>query len=296
MGTRWSAKVAGANDGTAEEIQSALDGVVAEMSHWEASSDLSAFNRSTIGAWQPLPAGFARVLQCALTIAETSGGAFDPAMGLLADLWGFGPAGPRATPPEAQAVAAALARSGHAHIQQQGNRARRTGEAALDFSGIAKGFGVDAAAERLRALGFQDFLVEVGGELRGEGVRPDAQPWWVDVEAVPGATLAPIRVALHGLSVATSGDYRRHFLHGGRRYAHTIDPRTGAPLENGVASVTVFHADCMIADGWATALTVLGAEQGPAVAEREGLAMQMVLRDSDGFRELLSPGLVEMLG
>ena len=106
--------------------------------------------------------------------------------------------------------------------------------------------------------------------------------------------VASIRVALHGLSVATSGDYRRHFEADGRRYAHTLDPRTGAPLANGVASVTVLHAECMLADAWATALGVLGPEAGLAVAEREGLAMQMVVREGRG-REILSSAFVAML-
>jgi thiamine biosynthesis lipoprotein len=295
MGTTWSASIAGAGPEIAGNIQAMLDRIVAQMSHWEPGSDLSRFNRSEPGRWQPLKPDFELVLRAGLEIAEASGGAFDPAMGSLADLWGFGPAGSRAGIPADAEVAAALARSGARHIETEPRKARRTAEAQLDFSGIAKGHGVDAVAEMLRSMGYADFLVEVGGELRGEGVKPDGQPWWVDLEAVPGAALAPIRVALHGLSVATSGDYRRAFTHAGRTYAHTLDPRTGRPLENGVASVTLLHPCCMRADAWATALTVLGAE-GTALAEREGLAAHMVVREGGGFREYLSPGLVEMLG
>ena len=146
----------------------------------------------------------------------------------------------------------------------------------------------------LRSMELRDFLVEIGGELRGEGVRPDGQPWWVDLEPVPGSRLAPLRAALHGLSIATSGDYRRSFAHGGRDYAHTLDPRTGRPLDNGVASVTVLHPSCMLADAWATALTVLGPA-GMALAEREGLAAHMAVRAGTGFVEHLSPALQAML-
>ncbi|WP_330999367.1 FAD:protein FMN transferase [Sphingomonas sp. IC-56] len=261
------------------------------MSHWEPDSALSRFNRSEPGRWQPLPAGFAQVLAAGLSIAGASGGAFDPAMGLLADLWGFGPSGARAAIPSDAEIAAVLESPGHRHIEQDGRRARRLAPVALDFSGIAKGHAVDAVAERLRSLGCADFLVEIGGELRGEGIKPDGQPWWVELEPAPGVANAPIRVALHGLSVATSGDYRRSFRHAGRDYAHTIDPRTGRPLTNGVASVTVLHPSCMLADAWATALTVLGPS-GMALAERQGLAAHMAVR---GAGEQLSPRLAAML-
>ncbi|WP_213979212.1 FAD:protein FMN transferase [Sphingomonas sp. dw_22] len=296
MGTSWSARIVDAPANAQAEIEAVLARIVAEMSHWEPGSDISRFNRSVMGRWQPLPPQFLHVLSAALDLARASSGAFDPAMGLLADLWGFGPAGSREWLPEAHAVAEALAVSGAGHIELDpaGRRARRLTPAQLDFSGIAKGFAVDAVAERLLGAGVPDFLVEIGGELRGEGIRPDGQPWWVDLEPVPGARLAPIRVALHGLSVATSGDYRRAFTHGGRSYAHTLDPRTGRPLENGVASVSVLHAQAMLADAWATALGVLGGA-GIALAEREGLAAHMVMRDGTGFAEHLSPALQAML-
>lgn len=295
MGTGWSARIVAAPEGIALEIQAELDRVVAEMSHWAPDSALSRFNRSEPGRWQPLPPGFADVLAAALAVAEKSGGAFDPAMGALADLWGFGPPGPRLDLPGDAEIFQARAISGRTRIEQDDRRARRTAPAALDFSGIAKGHGVDRVAEMLRSMALPDFLIEVGGELRGEGIRPDGQPWWVDLEPVPGSRLAPLRAALHGLSIATSGDYRRSFAHGGRDYAHTLDPRTGRPLDNGVASVSILHPSCMLADAWATALTVLGPE-GMALAEREGLAAHMVVREGAGFSEHLSPALQAMLG
>jgi FAD:protein FMN transferase len=309
MGTTWSVRAApppsfdhpgegrgSANRSIAEdslraEIESVLTRIVAEMSHWDPTSQLSRFNASEPGRWQPLPPGFAHVLATALDIAHASDGAFDPAMGRLADLWGFGPTGPRTGIPSDAEIADTLHSAGHRRIEQDTRRARRHTPAALDFSGIAKGHAVDAVAERLRGLGLRDFLAEIGGELRGEGIKPDGQPWWVDLEPAPGTTAAPIRVALHGLAIATSGDYRRSFRHQGRDYAHTLDPRTGRPLANGVASVTVLHPSCMHADAWATALTVLGPE-GMKLAEREGLAAHMVVR---GGREHLSPAFAQML-
>ncbi|RYY46088.1 MAG: FAD:protein FMN transferase [Sphingomonadales bacterium] len=291
MGTTWSVRVVGGAPDLAPGIQAMLDRVVAEMSHWQPASDLSRFNRSEPGRWQMLPRRFEHVLAAALAVAEASGGAFDPAMGTLADLWGFGPLGPQAFPSDS-AIDAALAMSGARHIEQDGSRARRRALAQLDFSGIAKGYAVDAVAEWLDGSDCRDFLVEVGGELRGAGIKPDGQPWWIDLEPAPGTRVAPIRVALHGLSVATSGDYRRAFTHAGKSHAHTLDPRTGRPLDNHVASVTVLHPSCMLADAWATALTVLGP-QGMALADREGLAAHMAVR---GGGEHLSSALHAMIG
>jgi len=299
MGTRWSVRIVSSAAGLPRDlaggIQAVLDRVVAQMSHWDAGSDLSRFNRSR--GWQRLPAEFVHVLDTALQVARLSDGAFDPAIGALVDLWGFGPAGATAAPPSPEAIGEAQAEGGWRHValDSLGLRARRTGTAQLDFSGIVKGYGVDRVAEWLIGQGLVHCLVEVGGELRGSGLKPDGQPWWVDLETPPGLALPVTRVALHQLSTATSGDYRRVFDHDGARYAHSLDPRTGWPVKNGVASVTVLHPSCMLADAWATALTVLGAPAGMALAEAQDLAMLMVVRAPDGTRDHLSPALQAML-
>ncbi|BBE35154.1 FAD:protein FMN transferase [Sphingosinicella microcystinivorans] len=284
MGTRWSVrlvvtaprKIADVGAG----VQGALDGVVAEMSTWEAASDISRFNRAAVGAWQAMPPGFLTVLSTALRIAGESGGAFDPTVGAIVDAWGFGAAGPVASVPDTETTETLCRAGGWGRVECDTllQRARRTGTLALDFSGIAKGFGADRVAAWLKSQGFRHFLVEVGGELVGEGVKPDGQPWWVDIEMPPGAALPPLRLALHGLSAATSGDYRRWFEADGQRFAHTIDPRSGRPAE-GVASVTVLHPECMCADAYATAIAVLGAEEGLRFANRLGLAAHIISRD-----------------
>lgn len=287
MGTRWSAKLVAADGvlpGLHAAIQATLDAVVAEMSTWEAASDISRFNCAPAGRWQALPPAFFHVLAAATDVAAASDGAFDPTAGALVELWGFGPAPTRLAPPSDAEIVAARARSGWRRLEldRPARRARQPGGLSIDLSGIAKGYAVDAVAETLRIRGVRHALVEVGGELRGEGLRPDGQPWWVDIETPPGLTAEPGRVALHGLSVATSGDYRRYFDHGTRRYAHSIDPRTGYPVDDGLASVTVLHPNCMLADAWATALTVLGPDEGLALAEAQALAATFVLRHGGG--------------
>lgn len=291
MGTTWTVRVGVAEGGLAETvetgIQAVLDQIIDEMSNWEPDAHISRFNRSPIGTWQPLPEAFLSVLRAGLDIAARSDGAFDPAIGRAVNHWGFGPA----ADPEGDAPAMG---SPWRQIEISGNQARRMADISLDFCGIAKGFAVDAVADHLIAWGLRHFIVEIGGELRGVGVKPDGQPWWVDVEPPLGLALPLTRVALSNLSIATSGDYRRFFEKGGQRFAHSIDPRSGAPAANGVASVTVLHESAMMADGWATALLVAGREAGMALADQEGLAALMVVREGKGAVEHLSPRLIAM--
>ncbi|MCW4461519.1 FAD:protein FMN transferase [Sphingomonas sp. BT-65] len=291
MGTTWSAKIVAPPANVQTEIEAVLATIIAQMSHWEPSSQLSRINDSAPGTWHRIGPEFAQVMGQALDIARRSGGAFDPAMGVPVNLWGFGPPGPREGLPSEAEIEAARALSGYDAIDFDPLllRLRLTRPVRLDLSGIAKGYAVDAVAARLRALGCLDFLVEIGGELLGEGIQPDGQPWWVDVEVPPGVEAAPLRIALHGLAVATSGDYRRRFVEGDTRYAHTLDPRAARPMDNRIASATVLHRDCAQADAWASALTVLGMEEGIALAAPEELEAHILERDREKGRELTSP-------
>jgi len=291
MGTGWRV-LAVVPPGGAASLQAAaearLAALVAEMSHWEPASLLSRFNVAAAGTWHALPPDFARVVDAALRIAGASDGAFDPAAGRLVNLWGFGPPGPRPTPDPAQ-IAAALAAGSWRDLRwdDAARRLRQPGGLRLDLSGIAKGHAADALAALLRDRGIGHALVEVGGELVGMGMRPDGDPWWVDLETPPGAVLPPLRVALHGLAVATSGDYVR-----GR---HTLDPRTGRPAASEVACVSVLADSAMIADAWATVLTVADEAACDILCRRHGLAARTLKRARHEWLEYVSPALREMI-
>jgi thiamine biosynthesis lipoprotein len=304
MGTTWSvawAAPSGAIDEDALDagIRAVLAGVIAQMSNWDESSDLGRFNRAAPGSWQVLPADCFAVLQAALQVARDSGGAYDPSAGPLVDLWGFGPAPRRSKAPAPAEVEQVRAACGWQRIvlDESACRVQQPGGVRLDFCAIAKGFGVDAVSRYLSGQGIGSHLVEIGGELRGHGVKPDGMPWWVALETPPGGGAAghETLVALHGLSVATSGDYRRYFDSEGRRYAHTLDPRTGYPASHALASVTVLHPQCMLADALSTALTVLGPEAGMVFARRHALAARFLIRRRGGFDERLSPAFEAML-
>lgn len=299
MGTRWSVRMAaraGADlHALHDGIQARLDEVVAQMSTWKADSDISRYRRAPAGTWHTLPAGFARVLACALEVARASDGAFDPTLGPLVDLWGFGSAGTPRRVPAAADIARERQRTGWQRLQcrDDGRQLLQPGGVQLDLSAIAKGHGVDVVSAHLRERGVAAALVEVGGEIHGYGRKPDGQPWRVLVESdldedASVEDLPPRVLELDGLAVATSGDRWHRFDEAGTRYAHTFDPRSGMPVAHAAASVTVLAADAMHADAWATALTVMGALEGLRFARAAGLAARFVVRQDGRLEESMT--------
>lgn len=309
MGTTWSVNAVlpdGADDRAIESgIQAEVDRVVAQMSTYETDSDLSRFNRAAAGTWQTLPPEFYGVLRYALSLAKDSGGAYDPTVGPLVNLWGFGPdKRPRETP-AADEIAAARARVGWDRIRldDAGHRAYQPGGVYVDLSSVAKGFGVDQVARFLDRSDVHAYLVEVGGELRAHGRKPDGTPWHVGIER-PGAASAAVDspdeveriVSLTDRAIATSGDYRHYFETGGKFFSHHIDPRTGYPVAHRVASVSIVADDCMHADSLGTTMTVLGPDEGMAYATRHGIAVLFILYGDDGkFVERTSPAFAAVL-
>lgn len=286
MGTHWRVRVGNPQFLPLQTLRSAIEDVLASvvrhMSHWQADSTLAQFNRAPADTWHALPADLSTVLHAGLHWAQASGGAFDPTVGALVAAWGFGPHAPAHPadwrPASPHAIAQAQACSGWQRLHYHPERGwRQHGGLQLDLSGIAKGYAVDAVLLRLHALGLRNALVEIGGELRGSGQRPDGQPWRVAIAPVPAAVgpapdAPPQAIALRDCAIATSGSlYHRHQWQG-RSYSHTLDPRTGAPIAHALASVTVLHAECLHADALATLLTVLGPEAGWEFAEQHGIA------------------------
>ncbi|MDQ7761044.1 FAD:protein FMN transferase [Xanthomonas sontii] len=303
MGTRWSARLLPPRrsdlHALRDAIQAQLDLVVAQMSTWDAQSDLSRYNRADADTWHALPAAFDTVLRCALEVAHRSGGAFDPTIGAVVGAWGFGAtAGDRRVPEPAALQRARAAGDWRRLTVDDAGRWHQPGGLHLDLSAIAKGYGVDLAATALRAHGVESALVEVGGDLYGYGRKPDAQPWRVLIEAAADEEVhgdaSPRALAVDGLAVATSGDRWHHFEQDGRRYGHLLDPRRGRPIAATLAAVTVVAADAMRADAWATALSALGVEAGLACAEREGLAVRFLVRHDGAVQEQLSSGFAAL--
>jgi thiamine biosynthesis lipoprotein len=285
MGTRWSALFfaePGFDTGAIEAaLQAAVDEVDMQMSTWTPDSDLMRLNAAPVGAWVAIPDHLRAVLRLGLEIGRASNGAFDIGMGDAVTAWGFGPEA--AAPDDIRTAMTAKRKHAHECLEIGAAWACKTAPIAIDLNGIAKGYGVDRLAETLRDHGIADALVGIDGEMRAMGLRPDGEAWTIAVEAPDTDRRTPHSIlALENAAVATSGDYRHWVEVQGRRLSHTMDPARGAPLMASPASVTVVAPTCAEADAWATALMVLGAERGAAVARNRGLDALFLLRDSDG--------------
>lgn len=296
MATRWSVVCdapAGADRAALQAaLQATVDRVDAQMSPWKPGSDLLRLNHAPLDAWVDLPAEILQVLARALEVCRLSGGAFDPAVGALVDAWGFGAAH---AVPDARAIHAARAAHAAPHppthealeLDLDANRARKAAPLQLDLCGIAKGYAVDRQCAVLQQHGVRHALAALDGELRALGPQADGQPWAVALERPQQGRRSALGVIeLQDLAVATSGDYRRFVQAGPARLAHSMDARRGAPVNNGVASVTVLAASCMDADAWATALLVAGPGAGLALAQRLGLEALWLLRRGDDLVQL----------
>jgi FAD:protein FMN transferase len=304
MGSSYTVKLAGGRlpESTLAALQRAVDltlgDVVGRMSHYDAASELSRFNRQPLGQTFALSAPTLSVFQAALAVQAASGGAFDVAVGRAVDAWGFGPAAaPRQVVPEVKLrELRASTPPGALQLDVAAGTLTRQHAVHANLSGIAKGYGVDQVAKALDALGQADYMVEVGGEIRTRGRNTQGQPWQLAIELPDAMPQRPLRIVpLSGRALATSGDYRNFFMHDGRRYSHEIDPATAAPVAHALASVSVVADDCTTADAWSTALFVLGPQRGLDTATRLQLAAHFVVRGSDGrFIETATPAFTTL--
>lgn len=286
MGTRYSAVFfapEGANtEALAAALFEAVDRVDRQMSTWKPHSDLNRLNAAPVGDWIAIPRELMTVLAASLGIGRASNGAFDIGVGNLTAAWGFGAAGPK---PDTDRIAALAGQARSAttsalELDEVGRRARKHAPLALDLSGIAKGFGVDEMAGVMAAFAVPSWLVGIDGEMRAKGLKPDGSPWAVALERPERGTRDAMGVIeLTDMAVATSGHYRHWIDMNGKILSHTMNPKTGAPLENGLASVSVLATTCMEADAWATVFMVLGEKSSQKMAETLGMDAIFVLRD-----------------
>ena len=275
--------------GLKEKIESRLVEINAAMSTYQKDSEISRFNEiNQTGSKFEISDDFYRVMKTAQTIYRLSDGAWDGTVNPLVDLWGFGRGGAKNKIPLEADISALLSNVGFENIEvlEPGYLLKKHAAVTLDLSSIAKGYGVDQVADTLQNEGFQNYLVEIGGEVFASGYRKDGNPWRIGINR-PQADAAFDEVYkvvnLRNKAFATSGDYRNFFMVDGIRYAHIIDPRSGYPVSNGVVSVTIIADTCTFADGLATAIVVMGSERGLELINRldavEGL---IVVEQTDG--------------
>ena len=301
MGTRYEVRLAAGDEQSVwppgEQVQLRVDERLAEinrrMSTYDPESELSRFNRLNSSEWFGVSAETVKVVALALEIAERSSGAFDPTIGPVVNLWGFGPEKHREKLPSDEAVVEALGRVGYKQISVRREPPaikKAKPDLYLDLSGIAKGYASDAISSLLLELGYENTMVEIGGEVRARGVKADGSAWRIGVEQ-PDNRGRGLQVVAHLIDagMASSGDYRNFFEHEGIRYSHTIDPTTGRPVTHSLAAVSVVAASCMEADALATALLVMGDQKGYDWCQEQEVAAMFLARRGEKIVQLATP-------
>jgi thiamine biosynthesis lipoprotein len=295
MGTTYSVKIASSSVemiDLKQKIEEALKEVNRQMSTYIEDSEISKLNQASSGVPLKISPWFGKVLSYSLDLAQKTNGSYDPTLGPLINLWGFGPNGNQAVP-EKTKIQEALSVVGYKKVDFKSENglyvvSKKLDGVYVDLSSSAKGFGVDVLSELLKDEGHKNHLVEIGGELRASGHK-FGEPWLIAVEkpSSSGRTVQKV-FALKNLSIATSGDYRNFFNAGNKKYSHTLDVETGEPVQHKLASVSVLDPECMKADALATALMSMGPEKAQDFAKDENLAVYMIFEGVKGDLQTFS--------
>jgi len=292
MGTTYNITAVGIPDTVSKNrlssaVETILADVNAKMSNWDKASEVSLLNASDASRPVSVSADFMTVMTAADDIHALSDGMFDVTLGPLIELWGFGSRKPEDQIPADADIENALTFVGQTRVltldRGTSTISKSDPKVGVNLSAIAKGFGIDAVAAGLKKLGIDNYLVEIGGDLVTAGHNQHGEAWRIGIEKPePGEKAVELIVKLAGKGLATSGDYRNFVEHEGMRYSHIINPVTGRPITHRTTSVTVVAENAMIADAWATAMLVLGAERGLKIAEANKIAIYVISRKKNG--------------
>ncbi len=291
MGTQYNVKYLASDAISPEKLQSDINELLIlinkQMSTYDPSSELSRFNQSRGEEPFPLSQGTLDVLHEAVRLGQLSDGVLDVTVGPLVNLWGFGPNARPVKVPSDELIKSTKNRIGLDKLLLLSGAAKKLEpELYVDLSTIAKGYGVDEVADLLESYGINNYLAEIGGEMRLSGNKGDDQPWVIAVEKPITTERAVQRfLSIGNNAIATSGDYRNFYEENGVRYSHLIDPKSGYPIQHSLVAVTVVHPSCMVADGLATAINVMGVERGLAFANRLNVAALLISNENGKFKE-----------
>lgn len=267
------------------------------MSTYIDDSELSLLNQSTSIDCQKISDETYYVMQNAIEVSRKTAGKFDVTIGPLISEWGFDKKQTNNAIPDEQRIQNLLQQVGYDKITL-GNHCiqKQYAGISINLSAIAKGYGVDQIAALLQANNISNYLVEIGGETASKGFNPKSVSWRLAIES-PVEERRQIQQIFSplGLGVATSGDYRNYFEKDGVRFSHTIDPTTGKPITHNLVSVTVLHQQTMLADAYATAFMVMGAEQTIAFAEQHQLPVYILVKTNHGFKPVYTKGFKKHL-
>ncbi|EMF1932224.1 FAD:protein FMN transferase ApbE [Klebsiella quasipneumoniae] len=299
MGTFWRVSVIGVDEAKAQalraKVQAQLDTDDRLLSTWKNDSALMRFNHAADTRPWPVSEAMADIVTLSLRIGAKTDGAMDITVGPLVNLWGFGPDKQPVATPDAQAIAAAKARTGLQHLQVINQSGRQflqkdIPDLFVDLSTVGEGYAADHLARLMEQEGISRYLVSVGGALVSRGMNGEGKPWRVAIQKPTdreNAVQAIVDINGHGIS--TSGSYRNYYELDGKRISHVIDPQTGQPITHKLVSVTVIAPTALEADGWDTGLMVLGPEKAQQVVREQGLAVYMIVKEGEGFKTWMSP-------
>ncbi|RQH06974.1 FAD:protein FMN transferase [Paraburkholderia dinghuensis] len=268
------------------DLDLAVKSVDDEMSNWKDASNLTRLNQAAPGHWVPISGNLARVLIRGIEIGHETGNAFNIGIGDVVDAWGFGPGTrDRTACPNRAAPRPLRPADEWLEVDANARRARKHASMTLDLCGIAKGFAVDELGRVMDRHGIGNWLVGIDGEMRAKGMKPLNAMWAVAIERPESMHREAMAVLeLTDVAIATSGDYRHWKDLEGKRIHHTVNPRTGTPLQGGIASATVLARTCMDADAYATALMVLGEDKGVQFARDKQLDALFIMREGEELR------------
>jgi len=280
------------------EVDSIFHAIDLSLSLYEPASLINRFNREGM---VKMDHHMLTVVKAALEIEKLSCGGFDITVKNLVDLWGFGVKGGQHLPGDAE-IAKALELTGSRNLIFRNDTliaVRKNVQ--IDCNGIAQGYSVDCMFHYLEEKGIQDMIVEIGGEVRARGRNAEGEIWRVGVESPSGIAenWYPVNniISLDDHAVTTSGDYRKYFIHQGKKYSHVIDPRKGRPVDNGIISVTVIAPDATTADGWDNGFFVMGVDSAFTLLKKmPSLELRIIYQDKSGnFRDTASEGFRKMM-
>lgn len=301
MGTTYNIKFPALQNIDSAKIKAKVDERLVEvnklMSTYDPTSELSRFNQYRYEKPFEISAETMLVVKEAIRLGELSQGVLDVTVGPLVNLWGFGPTMRPETVPTQEQVDDIRNYVGLDKLTIAGSSLiKHHPQLYVDLSTIAKGYGVDVVADLLESNGIEDYLVEIGGEMRVKGHKGDSSPWLIAIEKPVSEERAVQKVvSIDDNAIATSGDYRNYYEQDGIRYSHLIDPRTGKPIQHNTVSVTVVHPSSMTADGLATAFNVMGWDDAVKLAKDNDIAVFIIKRTDEGFEEYSSPAFDKLV-
>jgi len=279
MGTSYSINVLGDERIEQDRIDRRLVEINDTFSTRQDDSELSQLNRAPVDERFDVSSELYLMLEQSLEIYQLTDGYFDPGIGRLIDLWGFGASGGRTEAPKMEEIEKAFENSSIRYLLMEDGRVKKTRNIHINLSAIAKGYAVDEIARLIKMSGIKNFLVEIGGEVIASG-NNRGDDWTVGVERPDNK--APIPIVLKDASIATSGNYRNYFIWEGKKYMHIFNPSTGLPANNDLSSVSVVHPQSAMSDAYATAMMAMGSMKAIELANKLKLtALLITIKDDN---------------